>query len=217
MTFSLDFRPRRNGLPYDPVEFGGSVDQLRVYTTPDRTGVPLVTVNGSTRIEPGLYRFEVPTLADGRYFLVIVWTEKAGDTPYEDRNDSITLPIVDPDVRRLRRLIDEPDPDAAGGYSDGDLAVLLSEYVLPSGRPDLHAAAAAVWEEKAAVAAAAGGAGVVQSVSTGDQSVTYAAGKTAAEHALGQARYHRARSHVRSVRVTSPRSPRLDRAVDLEV
>lgn len=207
MSFAVDFRPRKNGLPYDPVTYGGAVQQLRAYTTTARTGVPVATVNGAAKISSGLYRFTVPALPDGRYYLAIVWTEAAGDLPYEDRNDSVTLPIVDPDLRRLRRLVDEPNPD--GDYSDGDLAALLDLYALTSGRPDLNAAAAHVWDEKAALASASTTTGRISSVSTGDQSISYAAGSTPGEHAAKQARYFRARASIRSVRVFSSRAPYL--------
>jgi hypothetical protein len=73
---------------------------------------------------------------------------------------------------------------------------------------DPHAAAAAAWEDWAAQLEAAAASSttaeieqVVQSVTTGAQSVTFAPGKTLTSQALDRATWHRARARVYSVQV----------------
>lgn len=73
---------------------------------------------------------------------------------------------------------------------------------------DPHAAAAAAWEDwasrlEAAAASSAEAAvdQVVQSVSTGAQSVTFATAKTTTQTALDRATWHRARARVFTVQV----------------
>lgn len=197
MSFTIDFRPRKDGLPYDPSTFGGSVDLVRVYDNVGREGSPIATAGPATRISAGLYRFTLANLPDGTYHTSITWTEAAGDTPYTDSNDRFTLPVPDPLIARLRRLTHEPDP--LGTYSDADLARYLDENTDAEGRVDVFAAAADVWDEKSAEETSAG-----PSVSlkvTGDQTVAFAQNS---ESAAGMARRMRARSGARTVRLVSP-------------
>lgn len=197
MTFSVDFRPRRDGQPYDPASFGGSVDNLAVYDAPARAGVPITTAGPAQRVEFGLYRFTVNDLPDGTYYTVITWREAAGATPYADRNDQFRLPVPDPSIARLRRLIAEPTQD---DYTDSDLVRVLdantwTDFDTALTHVDVYAAAADVWDEKAAVAQAGSGA-VVTSVRSGDQAITYS--DSTATHAARMARQMRSRSIARS-------------------
>lgn len=211
MTFSLDYRPRRDGQPYDPAAFGGGVDRVEVYPTDARTGVPLTTAGPATRLEAGVYRFTLPDLADGIYYTVVYWREAAGAVETVDRNDRFTLPVPDPTIARLRRLTGEPGLER---YTDDDLVRILDENTV-DGRLDLMGAAADVWEEKAATAVTGAGGRQVQSVTTGDQSVTYS-GQDGVGYATERARYFRARSRGRTVRVTSPRARFVDRRLERE-
>lgn len=197
MSFTIDFRPRKDGLPYDPATFGGSVDLVRVYPTVERTGSPIATAGPATRLSAGLYRFTLPNLPDGTYHTSITWTEAAGDTPYTDSNDRFTLPVPDPLIARLRRLTNEPDP--LGTYSDADMARYLDENTDLQGRVDVFAAAADVWDEKSAAGAEAGS--TVSLKVTGDQTVAYAGSK---DSPASMARRMRARSGVRTTRLVSP-------------
>lgn len=209
MTTTVTFRPRRDGQPYDPVTYGGAVTLCRVYADPARTA-KVAEAGPADRVAFGLYRFTLPNLADGTYYTTIVYTERAGDPPTADDNDRFTLPVADPLIRRLRGLVAEPTQDR---YTDNDLVGYLDANTTVDGQVDLYAAAADVWEEKAAAESAAAaardaGQGRVASVSTGDQSVTYAAAGTSqvygATTAASMARAMRARSMAKTVRVTSP-------------
>lgn len=205
MSFTIDFRPRQDGLPYDPATFGGSVDLVRVYSDAART-VQVQVTGPAVRISAGLYRFTLEDLPDGTYYTSITWTQRAGATPYTDSNDRITLPVPDPLIARLRRMTAEPDRD--GDYGDGDLARVLDDNTDALGRVDVFAAAADVWEEKAAaLAQRESTARSLSSVTTGDQSVVYAASTiSAAGLAADQARRFRSRTSVRTVRLQSPGS-----------
>lgn len=214
MTFSLDFRPRKDGLPYDPQSYGGSVDLVRVYPTPERTGVPLQTAGPAVRVEAGLYRFTLEDLPDGTYYTLITWTQAAGATPYTDANDRFTLPVPDPILARLRRLVAEPTDVT---YTDNDLARYVDENTDAQGRVDIFGAAADIWEEKAAaMVAAAGTAPTPTTVKTGDQTVSYSDGGSPAEHAFGQARFFRAKSVIKSRRVVSPGGRRRGRPEQMD-
>lgn len=79
------------------------------------------------------------------------------------------------------------------GMPDVDKATYLEAY--PT---DPHRAAAEAWESWAAQAAAAP---AIQSVSTGSQSVSYAAAVSEYEQANRRAAWHRSRARARSVEV----------------
>lgn len=216
MTFSVDYRPRRDGLPYDPATFGGGVEFLRVYTSAARTGVPITSAGPAVRISDGLYRFTVADLPDGEYFTIITWRESALATPYDDRNDRFLLPVPDPTINRLRALIAEPTQDR---YTDADLVRFLDArtYVNTSTNPrttvvDVYAAAADVWDEKGATAQAAGQ--VVQSVRSGDQAITYA--DNSATHAATMSRLCRSRAMARSVHMSNPAGEYVERSEQID-
>lgn len=213
MSFSVDFRPRKDGQPYDPATFGGSVDLLRVYNDAARQTLATPAVGPAVRILSGLYRFTVPNLPDGTYYTSITWTESAGAVPFTDLNDRFTLPVPDPVIARLRRLIAEPTSDT---YTDGDLSRTLDENTSLGNRVDVYAAAADIWEEKAAaLAGAAADNRSVSSISTGDQRIVYSValpGTQAVDFANKQARYYRSKSSARTVRLVAPGvNPRLMR------
>lgn len=203
--FTVDFRPRLDGFPYEPLVYGGSVGALTIYADRARATAPVATIATNVRAAPGVYRFDVPDLPDGTYYTRVSWRKDAGTAPYEAL-DRFTLPILDPDIARVRRLTNEPNEDT---FTDSEIAARLDATRSLSGRADVNAVAADVWEEKAGLISHGpdGGApGRVASVKTGDQQVNFdSSGILSSADMLAKARYFRSRSFVRSVPIAHDR------------
>lgn len=93
MSDTFDFTPRLDGAAYDPQPNGGAVSTLRLHSSPDTTAAPVLTVNGSTRISAGVYRFTItPSPAAGRYWTEVEWTPDATSAAIVDTSTRLDLP-----------------------------------------------------------------------------------------------------------------------------
>jgi hypothetical protein len=90
----LDYEPSIDGVPYDPAPEGGGVDRLRLFTQPERTGVPVVDVGPAAVVRAGLYRFTFSEPADGVYFTVVSWRETATAPAFTDADGTLIFPLV---------------------------------------------------------------------------------------------------------------------------
>lgn len=90
----FDFRPKTGGAEYDPVNVGGQVTAMTLFTTADRSGAPTGVVPSPTRPRPGVYRFEIPdTLPPGRYWCSVTYTPAANMPTVVDSSVRLDLPL----------------------------------------------------------------------------------------------------------------------------
>lgn len=112
---TLDYSPVLDGDPYDPAPAGGTVDNLQLFATADRTGVPHST-GLPALIGPGVYRFTIndSIVPAGRYWARVLWTPAAaGPQQADDLPGQLDLPVrtdlvVSPDELAARLGLPTP-------------------------------------------------------------------------------------------------------------
>lgn len=87
----LEYQPTLNGQPYDPVNNGGVVSRLQLFTTTARTGTPLVDVGPAAKIGFGAYNFAVPATPTGTYYSIVTWSASSIDAPFNDASGVVTV------------------------------------------------------------------------------------------------------------------------------
>ena len=90
---TVDYYPLIDRAPYDPVDNGGSITDLRLYSDPGRT-VLLTTVVGAVKVATAHYRFTVGAAgapAPGHVYAIVRWVPKTGASTTTDANDVIPV------------------------------------------------------------------------------------------------------------------------------
>jgi hypothetical protein len=90
----LDYEPVLDGGPYDPTPFGGSVERLRLYAEPTRSGVPVVDVGPAAQVTSTRWRFTFSTPVDATYYAVVTWRETATAEPFQDADEVVVFPLA---------------------------------------------------------------------------------------------------------------------------
>ncbi|MYW67140.1 hypothetical protein GTY65_24175 [Streptomyces sp. SID8379] len=87
-----DHKPMWAGAFCDPAPAGGAVTRLALFSTPGRDGDAAATIATATRVRAGVYRFELPDVAPGRYWGVVTFTPSASAQPVTDTSVRLDLP-----------------------------------------------------------------------------------------------------------------------------
>ncbi|MFE0058664.1 hypothetical protein [Streptomyces sp. NPDC059003] len=87
-----DHKPMWAGAHYDPAPAGGEVTRLDLYATPERDGPVVASAAPAVRLRSGVYRFDVPAVAPGRYWGTVTFTPNSGAQPVTDRSVRLDLP-----------------------------------------------------------------------------------------------------------------------------
>ncbi|MFZ3557209.1 hypothetical protein [Streptomyces sp. BH055] len=139
-----DHKPMWAGAFCDPALSGGAVTRLELYSTPGRDGEAAATVTTATRVSAGVYRFEVPDVAPGRYWGVVTFTPSASAQPVTDTSVRVDLPTGQGLVGSPEQLADAlsvplPLSDAQrAAYAEeirtaqADVAAYLNRPLIPS-------------------------------------------------------------------------------------
>lgn len=90
---TVDYFPTVNGNPFDPVNNGGAMTSLKLYSNATRTTL-LTTVVGATKIGTGHYRFAVPAAGAptaGYVYSTFTWSATGAGPVVTDDNDTIPV------------------------------------------------------------------------------------------------------------------------------
>ncbi|MFG2141835.1 hypothetical protein [Streptomyces sp. NPDC048650] len=87
-----DHKPVWAGAHYDPASAGGEVTRLDLYATPERDGPVVASTAPAARLRAGVYRFDVPVVAPGRYWGAVTFTPNAAAQPVTDTSVRLDLP-----------------------------------------------------------------------------------------------------------------------------
>ncbi|MGI5337661.1 hypothetical protein ACQEVS_09820 [Streptomyces sp. CA-181903] len=80
------------GAHYDPAPAGGQVMRLDLYATPQRDGSVVASAASAVRLRSGVYRFDLPTVAPGRYWGSVTFTPNRVGQPTTDTSVRLDLP-----------------------------------------------------------------------------------------------------------------------------
>ncbi|WP_328333337.1 hypothetical protein [Streptomyces sp. NBC_00455] len=87
-----DHRPMWAGAHYDPAPAGGEVSRLDLYATPERDGPVVASAAPGVRLRAGVYRFDIPLVAPGRYWGAVTFTPNASGQTVTDTSVRLDLP-----------------------------------------------------------------------------------------------------------------------------
>ncbi|WP_445520367.1 hypothetical protein [Streptomyces sp. NEAU-174] len=87
-----DHKPLWAGAHFDPGPAGGEVTRLDLYATPERDGPVVASATPAVRLRAGVYRFDLPTAAPGRYWGTVTFTPSSAAQPVTDTSVRLDLP-----------------------------------------------------------------------------------------------------------------------------
>ncbi|MCX4677612.1 hypothetical protein OG413_20280 [Streptomyces sp. NBC_01433] len=87
-----DHKPIWAGAHLDPAPAGGEVTRLDLYASPDRDGPVVASAAPASRLQAGLYRFDLPAVPPGRYWGTVTLTPHGTAQPVTDTSVRLDLP-----------------------------------------------------------------------------------------------------------------------------
>ncbi|MGC5042500.1 hypothetical protein ACLQ16_04185 [Streptomyces albidoflavus] len=87
-----DHKPMWAGAHYDPAPAGGEVTRLDLYAAPERDGPVVASAAPAVRLRAGVYRFDLPAVAPGRYWGAVTFTPNSSALPVTDTSVRLDLP-----------------------------------------------------------------------------------------------------------------------------